>query len=231
MRGYFYRSFLFVCLCTCLFVLPVYAAETSSVYQSGSDGVQSDSQSGSDSGVPVSTLEGILDDLPTYSEETPLPVQIVPAEDVLPDLSVNSEVPEVVIGDEPPSDPVFYGSCWVTGTDSRLGTVTVYFPIDCREGVFGIDSNGYLFNISDSSYSGYCSDTYNNSVSAGGFDYPSYRLNSGSSWDYYDLHLIPTDSNMRIATSMSDYIPVSVFLPYLLILFGGVVILCFMKWS
>ena len=60
---------------------------------------------------------------------------------------------------------------------------------------------------------------------------PGYRLNSGSSWDYYDLHLIPTDSNMRIATSMSDYIPVSVFLPYLLILFGGVVILCFMKRS
>lgn len=36
---------------------------------------------------------------------------------------------------------------------------------------------------------------------------------------------------MRIATSMSDYIPVSEFLPYLLILFGGVVILCFMKRS
>ena len=226
----FYRCFL--CF---LFVmslsLPVRAAEVGTGDVEGPDGVSSNSLSDDDSSVSVDVLEGVLSDLPTYSEESPLPVQIVPAEDVLPDLSVNSEVPEVVIGDEPPSDPVFYGSCWVTGTDSRLGTVTVYFPIDCREGVFGIDSNGYLFNISDSSYSGYCSDTYNNSVSAGGFDYPSYRLNSGSSWDYYDLHLIPTDSNMRIATSMSDYIPVSEFLPYLLILFGGVVILCFMKRS
>ena len=226
-----FRRFLFVLLSFGFLLLPVYAAEDSTVYEPGYDAISSTSVPSDDSGVSVSALEGILDDLPSYSEESPLPVLIVPAEDVLPDLSVNSEVPEVVIGDEPPSDPVFYGSCWVTGTDSRLGTVTVYFPIDCREGVFGIDSNGYLFNISDSSYSGYCSDTYNNSVSAGGFDYPSYRLNSGSSWDYYDLHLIPTDSNMRIATSMSDYIPVSEFLPYLLILFGGVVILCFMKRS
>ena len=223
----FLSSFLLLLV---LFCIPVSAAED--VSESGTElGDMGTFPVVDNDSVNVVPVEDFLEDLPTYSEETPLPVQIVPAEDVLPDLSVNSEVPEVVIGDESPSDPVFYGSCWVTGTDSRLGTVTVYFPIDCREGVFGIDSNGYLFNISDSSYSGYCSDTYNNSVSAGGFDYPSYRLNSGSSWDYYDLHLIPTDSNMRIATSISDYIPVSEFLPYLLILFGGVVILCFMKRS
>ena len=144
----FLSSFLLLLV---LFCIPVSAAED--VSESGTElGDMGTFPVVDNDSVNVVPVEDFLEDLPTYSEESPLPVQIVPVEDVLPDLSVNSEVPEVVIGDEPPSDPVFYGSCWVTGTDSRLGTVTVYFPIDCREGVFGIDSNGYLFNISDSSY-------------------------------------------------------------------------------
>lgn len=105
----------------------------------------------------------------------------------------------LVIGDEPPSNPLFYGSGWVTGYDSNLGEVTIYLPIDTKSGHWGVDSNGYLYNVTSGSISGYLSGVYNNSVSASGFSYPRYRDSGSSSYSY--LYLTPENSNLDIATT------------------------------
>lgn len=167
-----------------------------------------------------------------YDEENPLPVVIVDEDEQGYSVeSYSNSVPDIVIGDEPPSNPLFYGSAWVTGTDSRLGRITIYWPISFKSGYFGIDSNGYLFNVSSSSLSGYLSDVHNNSVSASAFSYPRYREYSGSGYSYVDLHLIPENSNMEIATSNSPKYGPADFVPYILVFMLGVVIVCFMKRS
>lgn len=167
-----------------------------------------------------------------YDEENPLPVVIVDEDEVGYSVeSYSNSVPNIVIGDEPPSNPLFYGSAWVTGTDRNLGRVTIYWPISYQSGYFGIDSNGYLFNVSSSSLSGYLSGVHNNSVSASAFSYPRYREYSGSSYSYVDLHLIPENSNMEIATTNSPKYGPEDFVPYILVFMLGVVIVCFMKRS
>lgn len=175
-----FRRFAFLFLAFVFLSVSVVAAESGSSSPTSDSMDESLAESLSDVPVSVVPVEDVLDDLPSYSEDSPLPVQIVPEENSLPDLALTSDLPEVVTDDDPPSNPVFYGAAWVTGTDSRLGTVTLYFPIDTQSGTWGIDSNGYLFNVSDSSYSGYLAGVYNNSVSAGGFSYPRYRDPFGS---------------------------------------------------
>lgn len=167
-----------------------------------------------------------------YDEDNPLPVVIVDEDEQGYSVeSYSNSVPNIVIGDEPPSNPLFYGSAWVTGTDSRLGRITIYWPISFQSGYFGIDSNGYLFNVSSSSLSGYLSGVHNNSVSASAFSYPRYREYSGSGYNYVDLHLIPENSNIDIATSNTPKYGVEDFVPYILVFMLGVVIVCFMKRS
>lgn len=137
---------------------------------------------------------------------------------------------ELVIDDEPPSNPPFYGACYVTGTDANLGRVTVYFPSTYKTGYFGVDASGYLFNVSGTGISGYLEDAYNNSVSASSFAYPRYRTSS-SSGSYTYLYLIPESSNMEIATTNAPRVVVSDVLPYVTIFLLGVIWLCFMKRS
>lgn len=136
---------------------------------------------------------------------------------------------DIVIGNEPPSDPLFYGSGYITGESEELGTITLYFPISYQDGYWGLDSNGYLYNVTSSSLSGYLSGVYNNSVSAPAFSYPRYRNSSSSSWEYVDLHITPLNSNMEIATQVAPLYTIDDFVPYLVVLFGGVLVLCFMK--
>ena len=164
--------------------------------------------------------------------DSPVEVIVVPDPDG-PDYPslFSSSVPGLVISDDPPANSPFYGSGWITGTDSRLGTVTLYFPIDYQSGHWGVDSNGYLFNVTSSSMSGYLSGVYNNSVTASGFDYPRYRDGSSGDWTYYDLHLIPTDSNMEIAIDHVPRVPAADVLPYFIILLLGGVFVCFMRRS
>lgn len=169
--------------------------------------------------IPVSELEAAL-------EEEVESVDDWPSYFVLPGRG-RAALP--VIGTDAPFNPAFYGSCWVTGTDSNLGEVTIYFPLSVKENVWGVDPNGYLYNISSSSVSGYLSGVYNNAVSASGFSYPRYRESSGSSYSYVDLHLIPSDSNMEIATVMEPARNAAQLLPYIYVGLLGVIVVCFMK--
>lgn len=171
----------------------------------------------------------LLEDEPV--DPVPIPVIIVeddPSYAVAPRAGSASGL---VIGDDPPANPLFYGSGWVTGVDSRLGRVTVYLPITYKSGYLGVDRSGYLFNVSASSLSGYLAGVYNNALTASGFSYFRYRVPSGSSYTYYDLHLIPEHSNMDIAVDLVPRYTVDAFLPYIMILFLGGCILCFMKRS
>lgn len=173
--------------------------------------------------VPVSELEAALAELESEEVEE---VDDWPSYSVLPG-RLRAALP--VIGTDAPSNPAFYGSCWVTGYDSNLGEVTIYFPLSAKQDTFGIDGNGYLFNITGSSVSGYLPGVYNNSLSSSGFSYPRYRESSGSSYNYVDLHLIPSDSNMEIATSMEPAQNAAQLLPYVYVGLLGVIIVCFMK--
>ena len=163
----------------------------------------------------------------------PVPIPVIVVEDD-PSYAVAPRAGSasgLVIGDDPPANPLFYGSGWVTGVDSRLGRVTVYLPITYKSGYLGVDRSGYLFNVSSSSLSGYLAGVYNNALTASGFSYFRYRVPSGSSYTYYDLHLIPEHSNMDIAVDLVPRYTVDAFLPYIMILFLGGCILCFMKRS
>ena len=126
----------------------------------------------------------------------------------------------------------FYGSSWVKGTASGLGEVSLYFPINRKDGYLGLDSSGRLFNVSDASFSGVLYDSSGDSyyVSFGSFATPRYRLYSGSSYQYYDLYLVPSESNLVLPDSPSPTYTVSDLLPFLGLLFlGGVLVVCFMK--
>ena len=136
-----------------------------------------------------------------------------------------------VIDDDPPTTSPFYGSGWVTGVDSRLGTITLYFPRNYCSDTWGLDSNGYLFNVTSSTVGGYLSSVYNNSVSAPSFAYPRYRSSSSSSWDYVDIHLVPTSSNMEIYTTNRPRVTVDDLLPYVSILLLGGLLVCCMRRS
>lgn len=161
----------------------------------------------------------------------PLPVVVLEPEASYSVRAGSSDEPLLVIGDEPPSDPLFYGSGWITGTDSELGTVTLYFPANYKTGYWGIDRNGYLYNVTSSTLSGYLDGVYNNSVSASAFSYPRYRLGSSSSYNYETLYLIPENSNMEIAVSNMPKYDIQSFEPYILLFIGGVLVLCYMKRS
>lgn len=169
-----------------------------------------------------------IDLMGEYPVDSPVPVMIVESDDAYPSL-YESSAPVLVIGDTPPDNSPFYGSGWITGHSSTLGTVTLYFPIDFSSGYWGVDSDGYLFNVTSSSMSGYLNGVYRNSVSAPAFSYPRYRPTSNS--DYINLYIKPTNSNMEIATTHYPKYSVDVIIPYVSITLLGVLILCFMKRS
>lgn len=160
------------------------------------------------------------DELEYYGFNEPVSVSL---------LSLDLPESGLVIGDTPPENPLFYGSGWVTGTDSELGRVTVYFPLSSKEDVWGVDRNGYLYNISSSSVTGYLSGVYNNSVTASGFSYPRYREGSGSSYNYVDLHLVPSDSNLHIRTQMEPLYTLDDLIPYFVVCMLGVLLVCSMR--
>lgn len=164
------------------------------------------------------------------SPDSPLPVTVVQPDVVYSAVSPASDVAPVDFVDSPPDNPPFYGSGYITGVTSYGSTVTLYFPINYKEGYFGTDSNGYLFNVASNSISGYFEQAYNNSVSVSGFGYPRYRTSS-QNYDYTTLYIRPTASNMQIATETAPVVSVNDILPYVSILLLGVIFLCCMRKS
>lgn len=178
---------------------------------------------------PASDTEDVVD-----SEEPAGPQEVIvvdPAEIAeYPAITYAASTIVEVIGDDPPTTSPFYGSGWVTGQDSNLGIITLYFPRNYCSDTWGVDSNGYLFNVTSSSVGGYYSGAYNNSVSAPSFSYPRYRP-SQSSYDYVDIHLVPLNSNMDIYTTNRPRKTMDDLLPYVTVLLIGGVLVCCMRRS
>lgn len=186
---------------------------------SGDEGAEDE-----DSGFSGFTATGSL----TLSSDDPIEVIVVQEEAVYSVSAVSDDGVDLTIGADPPASSPFYGACYVTGYDDNLGYVTVYFPSTYKTGYFGVDSNGYLFNVSASSISGYLEDAYNNSVSVASFSYPRYRISSSTS-NYTYLYLIPENSNMDIATTNTPKVTASEMVPYVIVSLLGVIFLCCMK--
>lgn len=131
--------------------------------------------------------------------------------------------------DEPPSNPPFYGSAFVSGSSNELGYIDIYFPISYQDGYLGTDDNGYLYNVSNTSITCYLEGYDYCNIPA--WSYPRYREQSGSSWDYVDLHIVPESTNVQIAQEMAPVYSLSDLLPYCSILLLGVIFVCYMKRS
>lgn len=174
----------------------------------------------------VSFIEG----LGVGSLENPIPVQVVPDEGVpyedFSSSSASDGTDSFVVPDSPPDSPPFYGVRYISGTDSRLGSVTIYLPSDTPTDSFSVDSSGRLIYVASGTLNGYLSGVYNNRVSFTTFDGGTYRV-SGSGYDEFDLSLTPTASNLPLSDAFP---PVSVDItPYIIVLIGGVLLLWFSR--
>nr|DAH81996.1 MAG TPA: hypothetical protein [Inoviridae sp.] len=180
---------------------------------------------------PVPDVEDVLEP-EEIDPQGPQEVIVVDPSEVAeyPVISYSAPTIVEVIGDDAPTASPFYGSGWVTGQDSNLGIITLYFPRNYCSDTWGVDSNGYLFNVTSSSVGGYYSGAYNNSVSAPSFSYPRYR-SSQSSYDYVDIHLVPLNSNMDIYTTNRPRKTMDDLLPYVTVLLIGGVLVCCMRRS
>lgn len=163
--------------------------------------------------------------VPVFAE----PVQLLP-EDVppLPEVSITSDTKS---GNTELKYAPYIGSGWITGTVSGLGEVYLYVPVSSR-GVWGTTADGYLCNVGQSSVSGvlFTSSGSQYSFSASSFSLPRYRLVTSSTYyEWADLRLTVTDSNMQVATDFGPAVPVSDVIPYVLVGLLGVVILCLMR--
>lgn len=164
------------------------------------------------------------------SADDPIPVTVIEVEDPFPAVYASGDPLDLQIEDVPPDIPPFYGSLYITGETSSGQTVTLYFPTTYKEGYFGVDSTGRLFNVSASSITGYYSGAYNNSINLPAWSYPRYRTSS-SSYDYVDLYIVPQYSNIDIATGMEGRTTFQELVPYFSLLMLGVIYLCCLKRS
>ena len=125
----------------------------------------------------------------------------------------------------------YIGSGWFTGNVSGLGEVYLYVPVDTR-GTWGTTADGYLCNVGRSSVSGvlFTSSGVQYSFSASPFSLPRYRRVSDTGYyDWYDLRLTVTDSNMQVATDFAPAVSVSDALPFVIVGLLGVMVLCLMR--
>lgn len=124
----------------------------------------------------------------------------------------------------------FVGSGYVKGTDSVLGEVELYVPINSK-GFWGTSDTGYLYNVSSTGFSGvlYTQNGTKYIVSASGFALPRYRLPNSSSYDYTDLHLTVSESNLQVATDFPNALTITEAIPFIMVGFMGVILFFMMR--
>lgn len=126
----------------------------------------------------------------------------------------------------------FYGAGYIKGNDSTLGDVIVYVPVDSKDS-WGTSDSGYLFNVSSHTYSAIMYDDHGRqyTVSSSSFAFPRYRLSSSSSYNYTDLHLKVSDTNMAVATANPPRLTITESLPIITVGFLGVILFCMMRYK
>ena len=164
-----------------------------------------------------------------------VPVSAEPVAEVLPvdsvSLSSVSSSSDVKAGSTDLRYAPYIGSGWFIGTVSGLGEVYLYVPISTR-GVWGTTSDGYLCNIGGSSVSGvlFTSSGTQYSFNAPSFSLPRFRLFSSSTYyDWNDLRLTVSSSNLQVATDFPPAVPVFDAIPFVIVGLLGVMIVCLMR--
>lgn len=124
----------------------------------------------------------------------------------------------------------FVGSGYVKGTDSLLGEVELYVPINSK-GSWGTSDTGYLYNVSSTGFTGvlYTQNGTKYIVSASAFSLPRYRLPNSSSYDYSDLHLTVSQSNLQVATEFPNALTITEAIPFIIVGFMGVILFFMMR--
>ena len=124
----------------------------------------------------------------------------------------------------------FVGSGYVKGSDPVLGEVELYVPINSK-GSWGTSDTGYLYNVSSSNFSGvmYSQNGTKYIVSSSSFSFPRYRLSSSGSYDYSDLHLTVSESNLQVATDFPNAITITESIPFIMVGFMGVILFFMMR--
>lgn len=177
------------------------------------------------SALSLSLLLFFVSVVPAFAD----PVQLLP-DDPAPVSSVSATA-NAKAGSTDLKYAPYIGSGWFTGTVSDLGEVYLYVPVSTR-GVWGTSADGYLCNVGGTSVSGvlFTSSGTQYSFNAPSFSLPRYRLVSSSDYyDWRDLRLIVSDSNMQVATSFEPAVPVSDAIPFVIVGLLGVMILCLMR--
>lgn len=125
----------------------------------------------------------------------------------------------------------YIGSGWITGTASGLGEVYIYVPISSR-GSWGTTVDGFLCNVGGSSVSGvmFNSSGTRYTFSCSSFSVPRYRLYDGSGYQYTDLYLTVSGSNLQVATDFPPAVPFSDSYPLIMLGVMGVMVLCLMRY-
>lgn len=144
---------------------------------------------------------------------------------------VSSDAPTVQVVSEPKYAP-YIGSGWITGTVAGLGEVYVYVPIT-SSGVWGTTSDGFLCNVGSSSVSGlmFTASGTQYIFSSSSFAVPRYRLSDSSGYQYSDLYLTVTGSNLDIATTFPGSFTFGNSWPYIVIGLMGVILVCLMRYK
>ena len=157
------------------------------------------------------------------------PVQLL--SDVPASSSSLSSTVDVKAGSSDLKYAPYIGSGWFIGNVSGLGEVYLYVPVSSR-GVWGVTSDGYLCNVGGSSVSGilFSASGTKYSFSAPSFSLPRYRLFSSSDYyDWNDLRLTVSSSNMQVASDFEPAVPVSDAIPFVIVGLLGVMVLCLMR--
>lgn len=154
---------------------------------------------------------------------------VVPVYAVFDDAPVDASTVRVV--SEPKYAP-YIGSGWITGTAAGLGEVYVYVPITFSD-VWGTTSDGFLCNVGANSVSGvmFTGSGTKYIFSCSSFSVPRYRLSDSSGYQYSDLYLTVTGSNLDIATTFPGTYTFSNSWPYIVIGLLGVILVCMMRYK
>ena len=124
----------------------------------------------------------------------------------------------------------FVGSGYVKGSDPVLGEVELYVPINSK-GFWGTSDTGFLYNVSSTGFSGvlYTQNGTKYIVSSPAFALPRYRLPNSSSYDYSDLHLTVSESNLQVATEFPNALTITEAIPFIMVGFMGVILFFMMR--
>ena len=146
--------------------------------------------------------------------------------------AVPDEVPAAEVVAVAPKYAPYIGSGWISGTAAGLGEVYVYVPITFSD-VWGTTSDGFLCNVGANSVSGvmFTASGTKYIFSCSSFAVPRYRLSDSSGYQYSDLYLTVTGSNLHVATTFPGSYTFANSWPYIVIGLMGVILVCLMRYK